>query len=88
MFRAYEPEQDRLVAVKLFRLDLPPDRVHRLVAELEEQARALGHETVRLYTNRSLTEAKAMYRARGYVEIPRYNHDPYANHWFEKRLTP
>ncbi len=36
MFRAYEPEQDRLVAVKLFRLDLPPDRVHRLVAELEQ----------------------------------------------------
>ena len=35
----------------------------------------------------SLTEAKAMYRARGYVEIPRYNDDPYANHWFEKRLT-
>jgi serine/threonine protein kinase len=36
VFRAYEPEQDRLVAVKLFRLDLPPDRVHRLVAELEQ----------------------------------------------------
>jgi DNA-binding MarR family transcriptional regulator len=60
----------------------------RIVDALEEQARALGHETVRLYTNRSLREAKAMYRARGYVEIPRYNDDPYANHWFEKRLTP
>ena len=36
MFRAYEPEQDRLVAVKLFRLDLPPDRLHRLVAEFEQ----------------------------------------------------
>lgn len=35
MFRAYEPEQDRLVAVKLFRVDLPPERVHQLVAELE-----------------------------------------------------
>jgi DNA-binding MarR family transcriptional regulator/ribosomal protein S18 acetylase RimI-like enzyme len=58
----------------------------RLLDALEEQARALGHETVRLYTNRSLAEAKAMYRARGYVEIPRYNDDPYANHWFEKRL--
>jgi DNA-binding MarR family transcriptional regulator len=60
----------------------------RILEALEEQARALGHETVRLYTNRSLTEAKAMYRARGYVEIPRYNDDPYANHWFEKRLAP
>src|SRR5262249_40439867 len=36
VFRAYDPENDRLVAVKLFRLDLPPDRAHRLVARLEE----------------------------------------------------
>src|SRR5437773_4324619 len=35
VFRAYDAEGERLVAVKLFRLDLPPDRVHRLVAELE-----------------------------------------------------
>ena len=35
MFRAYQPEQDRLVAVKLFRLDLPPERTHQLVSELE-----------------------------------------------------
>ena len=59
----------------------------RILDALEEQAVALGHERVRLYTNRSLGEAKAMYRARGYVEIPRYNDDPYANHWFEKRLA-
>jgi hypothetical protein len=25
-------------------------------------------------------------RRRGYLEIERYNDDPYANHWFEKRL--
>src|SRR5712691_6104212 len=35
VFRAYDPESDRLVAVKLFRLDLPPERVHQLVAEFE-----------------------------------------------------
>jgi serine/threonine-protein kinase len=35
VFRAYDPEQDKLVAVKLFRLGLPPDQVHRFVAELE-----------------------------------------------------
>ena len=35
VFRAYDPDDDRLVAVKLFRLDLPPEQVHRLVAELE-----------------------------------------------------
>ncbi len=35
VFRAYQPEPGRLVAVKLFRLDLPPEKVHQLVAELE-----------------------------------------------------
>lgn len=35
VFRAYEPDRDRLVAIKVFRLDLPPERVHRLVAEFE-----------------------------------------------------
>jgi DNA-binding MarR family transcriptional regulator len=69
------------------------DRAHRglgigarILDALEGESRARGHEVVRLYTNRALTEAKAMYRSRGYVEIPRYNDDPYANHWFEKRL--
>jgi GNAT superfamily N-acetyltransferase len=60
----------------------------RILGALEEQAVALGHRAVRLYTNRSLAEAKAMYRAHGYVEIARYNADPYAHHWFEKRLAP
>lgn len=59
----------------------------RLLAALEKQAETLGHARVRLYTNRSLAEAKAMYRAAGYVEIDRYNDDPYADHWFEKRLA-
>jgi DNA-binding MarR family transcriptional regulator/N-acetylglutamate synthase-like GNAT family acetyltransferase len=59
----------------------------RLLEALERHASERGHTTVRLYTNRSLDEAKALYRSRGYVEIPRYNDDPYANHWFEKRLS-
>jgi GNAT superfamily N-acetyltransferase len=59
----------------------------RLLDALEARAAALGHETVRLYTNRSLTEAIAMYRRRGYAEIPRYNEDPNATHWFEKHLS-
>jgi GNAT superfamily N-acetyltransferase len=58
----------------------------RMLAALEAEAAAAGHHTVRLYTNRSLAEAQAMYRTRGYAEIPRYNDDPYANHFFEKRL--
>jgi eukaryotic-like serine/threonine-protein kinase len=35
VFRAYHQEQNRLVAIKLFKLDLPPERVHQLVADLE-----------------------------------------------------
>jgi DNA-binding MarR family transcriptional regulator len=59
----------------------------RLLGALEEHAAALGHRRVRLYTNRSLLEAHALYRGAGYVEIERYNDDPYANHWFEKVLA-
>ncbi len=33
-----------------------------------------------------LTAAVAMYRRSGYVEVPRYNDNPYAQHWFEKHL--
>ena len=35
MFRAYDSARERLVAVKLFKLDLPPERGHQLVAEFE-----------------------------------------------------
>lgn len=35
VFRAYDATRERLVAVKLFKLDLPPERTHQLVAELE-----------------------------------------------------
>lgn len=47
VFRAYDPERDRLVAVKLFQLDEPPDRAHRLIAELEPLiANALAHPAI------------------------------------------
>jgi DNA-binding MarR family transcriptional regulator len=59
----------------------------RLLDALEAEAGARGHERVRLYTNSSLNEAQAMYVARGYADIPRYNADPYAERWFEKRLS-
>ena len=36
VFRAYEPDRDRLVAVKVFRLGLPPERVQQLIAEFEQ----------------------------------------------------
>jgi DNA-binding MarR family transcriptional regulator/GNAT superfamily N-acetyltransferase len=58
----------------------------RLLAELEDRASRHGARAVRLDTNRNLTEAIAMYRGTGYVEIPPFNHNPFAHHWFEKDL--
>lgn len=58
----------------------------RLMEKLESLALEAGLPTVRLDTNRALSEAQAMYRKLGYHEIARYNDNPYANHWFEKRL--
>jgi HAD superfamily hydrolase (TIGR01450 family) len=60
----------------------------RLLAELEEQARARGVRKVRLETNRTLTEAIRLYRSAGYEEVEPFNEEPYAHHWFEKRLDP
>ncbi|KOG34061.1 transcriptional regulator [Streptomyces resistomycificus] len=59
----------------------------RLLAALEGEATARGFAVVRLDTHASLTEAQAMYRACGYREIPRYDDNVYAAHWFEKRLA-
>jgi DNA-binding MarR family transcriptional regulator/GNAT superfamily N-acetyltransferase len=58
----------------------------RLLAELERKAIAYGAPVVRLETNRTLTEAIALYRAAGYREVPAFNTEPYAHHWFEKSL--
>jgi DNA-binding MarR family transcriptional regulator/GNAT superfamily N-acetyltransferase len=58
----------------------------RMLAELERQARASGATAIRLETNRALTEAIGLYRRSGYVEVPPFNDEPYAHHWFEKPL--
>ena len=54
----------------------------RLLAALEARAGSV----VRLETNAALTEAIALYRSAGYVEVPAFNDEPYAAHWFEKTL--
>jgi ribosomal protein S18 acetylase RimI-like enzyme len=59
----------------------------RMLNELERQARESGASAIRLETNRALTEAIGLYRRSGYVEVPRFNDEPYAHHWFEKELT-
>ena len=45
-----------------------------------------GTASVRLETNAALTEAIALYRSAGYVEVPAFNDEPFAHHWFEKIL--
>jgi len=59
----------------------------RIVRRLEAEAGKMGLMTVRLDTNRALTEAHAFYRSEGYREVPRFSDNPYAHHWFEKRLA-
>ena len=58
----------------------------RMLRALEAAAREAGEKTLRLDTNRALTEAHALYRSEGYREIARFNDNSYAHHWFEKRL--
>jgi DNA-binding MarR family transcriptional regulator/GNAT superfamily N-acetyltransferase len=58
----------------------------RLLSELENHAIAHGARTLRLETNKSLAEAISLYRSAGFVEIAAFNAEPYAHHWFEKRL--
>lgn len=58
----------------------------RLLNELEAHARQAGVAVLRLETNRALTEAIELYRRSGYEEVEAFNSEPYAHHWFEKRL--
>ena len=59
----------------------------QLLAALEARAVAAGVRVLRLDTSRHLPEAHALYIKNGYVEIPAYNDNPYADHWFEKRVS-
>jgi DNA-binding MarR family transcriptional regulator/N-acetylglutamate synthase-like GNAT family acetyltransferase len=58
----------------------------RMLGALEDEARTLRLARLRLETNHALTEAVSLYRKAGYREVDRFNDDPYAHHWFEKRL--
>ena len=59
----------------------------RMLTELERYAADRGWTSVRLDTNRNLTEAIAMYRGAGYREVAPFNTEHYAQHWFEKYLA-
>jgi DNA-binding MarR family transcriptional regulator/GNAT superfamily N-acetyltransferase len=60
----------------------------RLLGALESRAAIGGADTVRLETNKALTEAISLYRSAGYTEVSPFNEEPYAHHWFEKGLIP
>ena len=59
----------------------------RILAELESEAAKRGGRVLHLERNDTLTEAIALYRSSGYVEVDPFNDEPYAAHWFEKRLA-
>ncbi|MFC0506093.1 GNAT family N-acetyltransferase [Micromonospora costi] len=76
---------------ELTRVYVRPERRGRgggavLLAAAESSARAAGADRIRLDTRSDLVEARALYARHGYVEIPAYSQDVYAEHWFEKLL--
>jgi GNAT superfamily N-acetyltransferase len=57
-----------------------------VLATIEAKARELDVHTLRLETNKALVEAHALYRAASFREVPPFNQEPYAHHWFAKQL--
>jgi DNA-binding MarR family transcriptional regulator/ribosomal protein S18 acetylase RimI-like enzyme len=60
----------------------------RLLVELEARAAGAGAKVARIETSRHLPEAIALYRSAGWVDVPAFNDEPFADHWFQKRLRP
>lgn len=58
----------------------------RLLEYLEQLAREHGSREARMETNDVLSEAIALYRSAGYVEVPPFNDEPFADRWFAKPL--
>jgi DNA-binding MarR family transcriptional regulator len=59
----------------------------RLLETLEACARARGARVAHIETSAVLTEALSLYRSTGWVEVPRFNDEPFADHWLEKQLA-
>ena len=67
MFRTYEPTRDRLVAVKVFRLDVTPEQAQALADELSRAAEAgLFHPSI-VEPIAAGVEGTVAYRAEEYV---------------------
>ena len=59
----------------------------RLLETLEACAKAGGARVAHIETSAVLTEALSLYRSTGWVEVPPFNDEPFADHWFNKELT-
>ena len=59
----------------------------RLLRELEQLGARERRRVARLETNAALVEAITMYRSAGYDEVPAFNDEPLAQHWFAKSLA-
>ena len=57
-----------------------------LLAALEDAARAIGYERVRLDAGPEQRHSRALFATAGYVEIERYNDNHIADYFAEKRL--
>ncbi len=58
----------------------------RLLEHLERLASEHGSSEAHLETSDVLPEAIALYRSSGYVEVPPFNDEPFADRWFTKPL--
>ncbi len=59
----------------------------RLLDTLEGCARSGGAELAHIETSAVLGEALALYRSTGWVDVPPFNEEPFADHWLEKSLS-
>jgi GNAT superfamily N-acetyltransferase len=58
-----------------------------ILERLEQHARELGYELLRLDTGDLQPEALGLFRSAGYEHIADYNGNTWATYWMEKRLV-
>ena len=59
----------------------------RLLERLEACALAGGARVMHIETSAILVEALALYRSTGWIEVPAFNDEPFADIWLEKALS-
>jgi GNAT superfamily N-acetyltransferase len=84
--KAVDAEMAEIRRVFLDRLARGRGIGRQLLQELEEHARRLGYQRVRLTTGDRQPEALGLFRAAGYVEVADFNGYHFARHWMEKEL--